>query len=1095
MLQKGHSETVNEVIMSPSGRQMISCSNDKTIKIWDVASGKEMLTLVGHKEPVKSLAIDREGKTIFSGGSKKESKVFIWEARSGSKKGELSDFEGEITSIKFSKYGNRIAVLESLPAFASRVSVWDEVLAAKRFDIKLPDDFGVNTIAFHPGNNHLLIGGKYLKKKKTESILLYSSDDGKLLQELTGTSTNVVEIVFSEKGNKMVALGTNIQIWYNAAGTYVLDQTIEVNASHALIYDEETKVIFSKGNDLFKWDLDRKIEVGNVNNAHLSAITSISATTDGNNFVTSANDPDIYFWDESSLSRIPHFTGLKPDRINALAFNWNYKQLFTGVDGQNLQYWDVEKARLDFVPAEMSRKSLPSHIANAPDKHEVLICGDQNKGVEIWNTKENRRVAYLNHTSFVSNAEAIPNSSIIVGIGRDRKVLMWDQKYPDNAPEAMTGHTSTILSLTVSPDGKTIFTGGKDKTIMVWSVAQKTLTYAIKTDMPVNSLAVSPDGTLLASGCGTTGDVFESRSPTALYLWETSRLGEYATAKSILARSLVKHNASVSKVLFSSDGQKIFSAGADNQINVWSKVGQHLKTLSGHSADVTALALSKQDQYLLSGSQDATIRYWDVDKASDVFSTVTFDNGTEYINYDQNNYYACTKNGAKNVHFVQNGQVFLFEQFDLRLNRPDLVYANLPGVNPDLLKAYNKAYQKRLRKMGFTESMLTDNFNIPTVEITNGSDYPYQVTERTVTLNIKAKDAQSRLDRINVWINDVPIYGQQGIDLRNKNIQSLETELPLELSVGKNKVQISVLNQNGAESLKATKFIYYQSAAKKNDLYVVGIGVSKFVSSEYNLDYAAKDATDVVDYFKRDASKYNTVHTRLITNEQATKENIKDVKNFLSGSKIDDNVIVFVASHGLLDDQLDYYLATTNVNFQQPRQNGLVYEDLEGILDGIPARKKLLLIDACHSGEVDADDVAASAPAQMEGFTAESAPITGEIKSRGFKRMGGSNLGMASTFELMKEMFNDLRRGSGATVISSAGGKEFALESSKWNNGVFTYCFLEGLESGSADVDGDSKVDISEIRNYVADNVKKLTNGQQNPTFRKENLDNNYDIW
>ena len=52
----------------------------------------------------------------------------------------------------------------------------------------------------------------------------------------------------------------------------------------------------------------------------------------------------------------------------------------------------------------------------------------------------------------------------------------------------------------------------------------------------------------------------------------------------------------------------------------------------------------------------------------------------------------------------------------------------------------------------------------------------------------------------------------------------------------------------------------------------------------------------------------------------------------------------------------------------------------------------------------------------------------------------------------MKELFADLRRGTGATVTSSAGGAEYALESSQWNNGVFTYSIIEGIETKKADL-------------------------------------------
>ena len=88
----------------------------------------------------------------------------------------------------------------------------------------------------------------------------------------------------------------------------------------------------------------------------------------------------------------------------------------------------------------------------------------------------------------------------------------------------------------------------------------------------------------------------------------------------------------------------------------------------------------------------------------------------------------------------------------------------------------------------------------------------------------------------------------------------------------------------------------------------------------------------------------------------------------------------------------------------------------------------------------------------------------------------------------MKELFVELRRESGATVIASSAGKEYSLESDEWKNGVFTFALKEGLLRMKADTDGDKKVTVSELKAFLFDRVKELTNGKQTPTVRKENL-------
>jgi len=303
---------------------------------------------------------------------------------------------------------------------------------------------------------------------------------------------------------------------------------------------------------------------------------------------------------------------------------------------------------------------------------------------------------------------------------------------------------------------------------------------------------------------------------------------------------------------------------------------------------------------------------------------------------------------------------------------------------------------------------------------------------------------------------------------------------------GNNKVQVSVLNSKGAESLKQTFNIKLTGPEVKPELHIVSIGVSEFKDESYNLTYASKDANDIATSYKQ-SGIFSNVVVHPFYNANATRENILKVKEMLMKTKVDDFVLLFVASHGLLDNNLDYFIATHDMDFSNPSAKGLPYDEVENLLDGIPALRKLILIDACHSGEVDKDD-AILADAKVQG---------GTVSARGFKtvKRKEDQLGIENSFELMQELFADLRRGTGAMVISSAGGAEFAFESSEWKNGVFTYSILEGIRTGKVDTNKDGEIVVSELRNYVFARVKELTQGKQNPTSRQENLEFDFRVW
>jgi uncharacterized caspase-like protein len=403
--------------------------------------------------------------------------------------------------------------------------------------------------------------------------------------------------------------------------------------------------------------------------------------------------------------------------------------------------------------------------------------------------------------------------------------------------------------------------------------------------------------------------------------------------------------------------------------------------------------------------------------------------------------------------------------------------------SPELIRNYEKAYQKRLQKMNIKKSDITAEIHLPTLAV---SKFPaLSTTERSISFDINASDSKYKLDHINVMVNDIPVFGSNGINLKDQNLSQLSSAITIDLVYGKNNIEVSVTNEKGNESLVSSLLINNEGEKQKPDLYVVAIGVSDYHDDAYDLSYAAKDAGDICATLNSDSGFYNGVNVLKITDKEATKQNILKAKDFLSKSKANDVVIMSVAGHGLLDNNLDYYFATTDIDFNNPSAKGLPYDELEGLLDGIPSRNKLLLLDACHSGELDKDETE---------ITTLASTAEGEVKSRGMKTVKTKEGGSVS-FELMRELFADLRKSSGAVVISSASGTEFAFESSEWQNGVFTYSLLEGLKTSKADKNADKVITVSELKDYVIEKVGVLTGGKQTPTSRKENLEFDFKVW
>ena len=486
------------------------------------------------------------------------------------------------------------------------------------------------------------------------------------------------------------------------------------------------------------------------------------------------------------------------------------------------------------------------------------------------------------------------------------------------------------------------------------------------------------------------------------------------------------------------------------------------------------------EQKLLLGHLDNSLTIIDLSKKERVGKFISSKGGSVFLSPE--NYYRGDQEATKDVFFKVNTELYAFDQFDLKYNRPDIVLERLGYASVEKIESFRRAYEKRLQKMGFTEEMLKADFHLPEVSITNEDDLPVQFEDEKLSIKINATDSKYPLDRINVWINNVPIYGINGISLRDKNTQDFETAIELQLNEGDNKIEVSVLNQAGAESYKETVYIKCTKPAPKPNLYFVGIGVKDYVDESMNLKYSDKDIRDVANLYST-SSLYGKIYIDTFLNATVTKDIIPHIRKRLESSTIHDQVIFMYSGHGVLDDSLDYYLTTHDIDFLKPSAKGIPYEAVDELLDNIPARQKLVLIDACNSGEVDKDELEVD---NTTGITAEVIAPKGDM----FKKYATKT----NSFEMMQELFTDLRRGTGATVISSSSGKYFSFEDKKYQNGVYTYALKLGLE-GAADANEDNEITVSELKEFLYKKVESLTNGKQKPTARQENLEYDFRVW
>lgn len=457
------------------------------------------------------------------------------------------------------------------------------------------------------------------------------------------------------------------------------------------------------------------------------------------------------------------------------------------------------------------------------------------------------------------------------------------------------------------------------------------------------------------------------------------------------------------------------------------------------------------------------------------------DNGITVASHD--GYYMSSPNSYKDLAFIYKDNIYPCEQFDAYLNRPDLVLSQSPYADKHIVDLYADAVDRRKRKLNLSDlsAQMKDR---PEVEITNKFAHSKIVFNPEIDIELLAKGDD--VSTYNVWINDVPIHGVEGKKLNKSEFSEQITLVP-----GKNKIQFAAQNSDGNESLRDAFEISYDAKDQaKPQLYIASLGVSEYQNNTYNLKYAAKDAEDIIT--KLGGSKaFSKVNTLSFKDKDVNKSVLDKVHKFFQQAGPQDIVLLFVAGHGVLDANLDYYYAAHDTDFDDPAKKGIAYQELESVLDKLKTVRKMLLMDTCHSGEVDDEEyeVIAQNTKTDEGagdlvFRTAGANVQSKFKT-----------GAQNAFSLARESFTDLRKFTGTTVLSSAAGGEFAIESKEWQNGLFTYCLLNGLSSMDADLNHDGEIWLSEIQDYLYIIVPKLSNGAQKPTTRMQNLSMDYRLW
>ena len=302
------------------------------------------------------------------------------------------------------------------------------------------------------------------------------------------------------------------------------------------------------------------------------------------------------------------------------------------------------------------------------------------------------------------------------------------------------------------------------------------------------------------------------------------------------------------------------------------------------------------------------------------------------------------------------------------------------------------------------------------------------------------------ITEINLLLNGRPLEAEGLQNIQKVGLVCLDRKITL--AQGYPRQNITILARNRYSSANPVVIEVERKAVDalyKPDLYVLSIGVSRYQDTRNNLKFASIDARAIRDAFARQGQLFNQIRYKLISDFEATKDNILDGLDWIDRQTTQrDLAVIFVSGHGINHERGGYYFLPHDADLRSLRRTGVKWLEFQDVVTHLPG-KVLLLADTCHSGDI----MGKTRQALGHDITAAIKSITAQ--------------------------------GTGQVIMAASTGSTPSFEHPSWGNGAFTKAVVEGID-GQADYDHDGIVYIRELDLYVTKRVKALTNGQQKPT-------------
>ena len=1043
MVQTGHGGQINALAFSPDGKHLLSGSDDKTAKLWDIATGREIRTFGGHESQVLAVAFSPDGKTIATGSW--DHTLIVRDARTGQALHVLN--EGSwVQALAFSPDGRLLAT----GTRGGRAIVW-EVASGKALFRFTEHARNVTSVAFSPD-------GRVLASVSLDGTLgLMDVASGQVLGRYRVPAADGLTSVLFMPDNKTVAIASldhGIHILDTQAAKVLRVLKGHTGGVHALVLPRDGEVLLSIGSDkmIRRWDVASGKLLGGIQvpdyaigdfgvRESAEASQSLAVSPDGNGLAWAESDevtvhaPKLRRTPDGLESRL---TGVADEIRRVQAFD---NRLEAHGSNSQLAMWQVDAGKLvgRLEADAMPLRERETSFAISPNERIGMAWGLRSGAVRLWNNESGEVLPSLP----VRCADAIavtPDGALAATVG--------------GCPMVFEVKEGRLAESALGPDGKAANDSMDKKDIWLWDTASGRALGMLRGHfMSASALAFSPDGKLLASG----------GSDQTIRLWDAATRQQLA-----LLREREAHGSWVDAIAFAPDGKTLAAGTRDSLVELWDVASGTLRmTLRGHLSGVHSLTFSPDGQFLISAGEDKSVRYWRVADGAWLASLYSFNDGTWAVTDPDGRFDAADLEEIHDLHWVMPDDPMTpvpLEAFMREYYEPRLLARILGGevFKPVRAVATLNRVQPEVRITGVKAVAGRPGFVNVSVEA--------QGARRS-----ESKSAQATAVHDLRLFRNGQLVGYRDGKLTGAGKVPYRQTFRVRLGAGDN-VSFSAyaFNDDGIKSATAQQDYAVPAAAavaaQKPRAWIVTIGVNRHENPAWNLEYAANDANrlreSLIARLRQQGSYRDIVAVSLISDAAtpglAARRKLKavfdrlagrpaDVRGILGAERLgrvlpDDLLIVSFSGHGIGHDGR-FYLIPADTGPGERRAvtpellaHAISSEELAGWLRDVDGGDIAMVIDACQS--------AASVGSDFK---------PGPMGARGLGQMA-------------------YEKGMRLLVASQA--EQFAQESSLTQQGLLSYALVnDGLEHGRADFHpADGRIMLADWLNFGMERVPALAN-------------------